>query len=195
MKTLLSLLAALSIPIALLNIFGGAVSGVWLAIIGKWHPIFMGLLGLFGSSLLLAFALMPALLFAAPAAKFEERKMYAGLYIFSFLSSLYTFAVITIWCVGVMRYFMISADEKSYIPLVIWSYGVATGPLGFMASKEQDSVASAVTVFFASLAYITAGLWVIFGRPTIFDVCVLFACIMGVGMLLMFVNAIAAFRE
>jgi len=195
MKALVGLITALSIPIGMLNLFGGIISGIWLAILGKWSPIFMGFLGLLGSTFLLGFALMPGLLFAAPAAKFAEKKIYSGLYFFAFLSSLYTFAVITIWCVFVMRYFMADATEKSYIPLMLWSYGVATGPLGYMASKERDNEASIFTVFFASLAYITAGLWAIFGRPTILDVLVLFGCVMGVGMLTMFAHAVASSKQ
>lgn len=191
MKTLLSVMSALLIPIGFLNIFGGIISGIWLAILGKWSPILTGLAGLFCSAFLLGFALMPGVLFAVPAAKFAEKKIYAGLYFFGLLGSLYTFTVITIWCIVVMRYFMIDATEKSYIPLMIWSYGVAIGPLAYMASKDSANAASGLTTFFTSVAYISAGLWAIFGQPTMLDVTILFGCVMVPGLLLLFSHAVS----
>jgi len=190
MKALIAIFAALSVPIMLLNVFGGIVSGIWLVVLGKWNPIFIGILGLFGSSFLLAFAMMPVLLLVLPAAKFAERKNYVAMYIFAFAGSAYTFSVITIWCTAVMWFFLQRATEGALVPLLLWSYGVAIGPLSYMASKESDNEGSVFTVFFAALAYIAAGLWVLFGDPTVLHVVVLMACIMGVGMITMFASSV-----
>jgi hypothetical protein len=57
--------AVLSIPTILfmsLNFFGGIVSGIWLAVLGQWWAIGYGIAGLFFSSTLLGFAMMPGLL-------------------------------------------------------------------------------------------------------------------------------------
>ena len=37
-------ITALTVPIMLLNLLGGIVSGIWLAILGEWGEIFRGIL-------------------------------------------------------------------------------------------------------------------------------------------------------
>jgi len=138
----------------------------------------------------------PGLIFAVPAAACAERRSFLGAYCFLLLSSAYTFGIITVWCVAVMWFFLQRATESdSLIPLLLWSYGVAIGPLGYMASKERENVASTFTVFFAALAYIVAGLWTLFGVPNVKDVLLLFASIMGLGMIALFANAAVVLHQ
>ena len=55
------------------------------------------------------------------------------------ISSLYTAALIAAWGIGILAYFFRSrATAHSIIPLLIWSYGVASGPWSFLASKDQQ---------------------------------------------------------
>lgn len=61
-------LAALSVPIMILNLLGGIISGIWLAILGEWGEIIRGIIFMVVSGIAISFALMPSLLFAAPAA-------------------------------------------------------------------------------------------------------------------------------
>src|SRR4051794_29268627 len=111
MKALNAIIAALVIPLILLNVFGGIVSGIWLAILGKWNPIFVGILGIFGSTMLLSFALMPGILLIIPAAKLVERNKQVAAFLFMFAGSAYTFCVIAIWCTSVMWLFMQKAAQ------------------------------------------------------------------------------------
>ena len=74
------------VPLSLLNIFGGVVSGVWLAILGEWRVIGTGVLALFVSGMALGLAMMPGLIFSLPAAAMLERGNKIGGYIFTFLS-------------------------------------------------------------------------------------------------------------
>jgi hypothetical protein len=85
MKALVGLISALSIPLMLLNMLGGIVSGIWLAILGEWGAVGAGVLGLFVSTSLLGFALMPGLLFAVPAAYCLEKGKTIGLVFFAAL--------------------------------------------------------------------------------------------------------------
>ena len=39
MKALMGLITALSVPLMILNILGGIVSGIWLAILGRWGTV------------------------------------------------------------------------------------------------------------------------------------------------------------
>lgn len=185
MKALLIFITALSFPIMLLNILGGIVSGIWLAILGEWHFIIVGIVGLFISQFILAFAMMPGLLFMMPAAKFAETKHSILMYFFALLGSIYMFGVITVWLVAVMHYFLHDANAKNVIPLLLWSYGFAIGPLSYMASKERDE-SSAFHVFFAALAYISAGIWCLLGAPTIQDILILIGSTLAVGVIVTF---------
>jgi hypothetical protein len=79
MKALMALITALSIPLMILNMLGGIVSGIWLAILGEWGAVGTGILFFFVSTWLLGFALMPSLLFAAPAAYCAKKGKTFGL--------------------------------------------------------------------------------------------------------------------
>ena len=75
MKALVAFLMALTLPILVLNIFGGVISGVWLAILGQWQPILWGILSLVGSPIVLALPISAgALIMLYPAAKLAEHE-------------------------------------------------------------------------------------------------------------------------
>src|SRR5581483_11400549 len=169
MKTIIFICSLLSIPIGFLNVFGGIVAGTWLAIIRQWHPIGYGLLAYLLGGTLLAFALMPGLLFVAPAAHCAERGNRIGLCIFGLLSSLYTITIIAGWCLGVFAFFGKFVQPGSAAPILIWSYGIALAPLALAASKEQQSdgtgnEGSLIIVFFASIACISVILLLLLGH-------------------------------
>lgn len=128
MKALMGLVTALSIPLMILNMLGGIVSGVWLGVLGEWRIIGAGILVFFVSTGLLGFALMPSLLLAAPAAYCAEKGKTGGLVLFGALSSFYILALITAWCCGILFMFVKDATPGSLIPRLLWSYGLATGP-------------------------------------------------------------------
>lgn len=192
MDKLLSLFKVLGVPLLILNMFGGIVSGVWLAILGKWGAIGSGIAVMLVGSLLLGIVLMPGLIFAAPMAYFAERNFKIGAYFFGLLSSLYTVAVVTIWCVAILYYFTKMADSNSTIPILIWSFGVALGPWEWMAQKEiqqGEGFASVVATFFAQIGYLVMIIMVYFFRVTIMEVIIAFGGIMIVGLILLFITA------
>lgn len=192
-----ALVVVLMVPLMLLNFFGGIGSGIWLAILGEWWAIGYGLLGLF-SHFLLSIVMAPGLFFAVPAAGLVEKgKRFLALP-FILLSQLYTYAVITAWCMFVFYIFMSRANQETFWPLLIWSYGVALGPWMYMAQKEQQSGTgdfSAMTTFFAQVAYIVVALVVILGSGSLIDLAVIFGGVMLVGMLIQSGIAFAILKE
>lgn len=92
--------ATVAIPLRLLNILGGIVSGIWLVILGRWSIIGYGLVALIASSFCLSLAIMPTLLFAAPAALLYEKGYRLAFYFFGFLATLYTMSVLAVWCMA-----------------------------------------------------------------------------------------------
>ena len=182
----LAILSGMTVPIAILNMLGGIVSGIWLAFLGEWGAIGRGLIIMVISGFAISFALMPALLFAAPAAiAIEKGKKIIGA-IFGSLSVLYTVALITVWCIWIMVMFASSATENSLVPLLIWSYGVALGPWMWLAQKDQHGGGnefSIFTTFCAQIAYILAMIMVFVGA-TLGTIVISFGAIMLIGSII-----------
>jgi hypothetical protein len=158
-------IALVSIPIMVLNFFGGIVAGIWLIVLGKWSAFFLGLFAVFFSSWGLAIALMPSVGLGILGLRFLEKQQKAFGYFFALLGQLYTFSLLSAWCVGVLQVFLSMSDSSSKIPLVIWSYGVATGPWTWMAQQEQrsgDSPGSMLIAFFAQVGFIVMMMMVLF---------------------------------
>ena len=154
-KVLMTTIMTLSIPIIILNIFGGIVSGIWLAILGEWDDIGMGIGFIFVSGFGISFALMPGLLFSALAMlAFERGKKVIGI-ILGYIASLYTYALITVWCIFIMGLFVKSATKSSIIPLLIWSYGIALAPWVWLTRKDQQGGGNDASIFATFITQIT----------------------------------------
>jgi len=167
----MSKIAAAFVPIGvlllILNALGGIVSGIWLALIGEWWALGVGLVGLLVSHFLVSILLMPSVLFAAPAAALSERGKHGVATVLAGVSSLYTAALIAGWGIGILYFFASRATAGSVIPLLIWSYGVASGPWSFLASKDQQGGGneySAMATFFLQAGYVVAIVLVLVSR-------------------------------
>ena len=60
-KILEKLISLISLPIMIINTFGGIIAFVWLIILSEWNLIITGIVGLFASAFILGFAFLPAL--------------------------------------------------------------------------------------------------------------------------------------
>lgn len=197
MKALSAFLTLIIIPIAILNGFGGIVSGIWLAVLGEWGSIGYGLLALVCSGFVIGIALIPSLLFAGPGFLLAEKGKMLFAYPLFLLSSLYVSAVVAVWCSGVLYYFTERATHESVIPTLIWSYGVAVGPFVWMAQKDSQGDGwngSIATTVFAQIGYIVMVLMALFSRVTMIDVLTVFAAIMLVGLCFQFALSVYELR-
>lgn len=199
MKALTAIITALSVPLIILNMLGAIVSGIWLAVLGQWRPLGFGVLSFFVSSFLLSFAIMPAILLVASAAWLAEKGKIVGVVFFGTLSSLYNLALVTVWCCGVLYFFVRDASDGTLIPRLIWSYGVATGPWSYFASQERgdgsEGFASTIAVFFAQLAYLVIMLLVLFTTITLLGAFQVFASFMLVGLIVQTTVAVLTMLE
>lgn len=197
MNAFANLATVLAVPLGLINMLGGIVSGIWLAILGEWGIIGYGIAALFVSGIGLGLAMVPGLLLAAPAAALLEKGNKFGFYFFGFLSALYTIAVLTVWCIAVLFFFTKQANADSIIPILIWSYGVATGPIAWMAQNEMQggNEYSMISTFFAQAAYILVIIAILFFRVSLLDVTVLFGVVMFIGLIIQFRIASQIERE
>lgn len=197
MNAFTKIVAVLSIPLGIINTFGGIVAGIWLAILGEWGIIGYGIAAMFVSGIGLGLAMAPGLLLTAPAASLYERGNKIGSYFFGFLSALYTIAVLTVWCIAVLYFFVKQANADSIVPVLIWSYGVATGPIGWLAQKEMQSgnEYSMISTFFAQVAYLLVIIAVYFFRSSLLDVIIVFGIVMAVGLIVQIGIATQVERE
>lgn len=198
MKALMTLIMALTIPLVALNWLGGIVSGIWLAILGQWGAVISGIIFLLFSSWIIPFALAPSLLLGAPIAYYMERDKISGVIILGGLSSLYTMALITVWCCGILFLFVNGATETSLIPLLIWSFGIATGPWIALSSREgsgDGNNASFIAALLAQIAFVVVALKLLFSGLSLFAALKVFGSFMAVGFVIQFTMVVMMMQE
>lgn len=184
-----SFIPVLFLPLIAINMLGGVISGIWLAVIGEWGLIGYGLLALLFAGMLLGLAMMPGMIFAGPALLMLEKGNRLGGYVFGFLSTVYTVGVLSGWCILVLLFFLARLNDDSFIPGLLWSYGIATGPIAWLAHKDSQSgnEYSGETTFFLQIAYLVAICGIVFFDFTLQTVLQVFGGVMVIALLLQFV--------
>ena len=158
MNAFLAVFGLLTIPIGIVNLLGGIVSGIWLLFLGEWKALGIGIFSMLFATFFLGLVLAPSLLFSLPASRVMEKgKIILGIILGS-PGAFYTVGIMISWCYAVFQVFLNMADDNSRVPMLIWSYGVATGPWGYMASKESGGASefnpSMLHTFFISAGYL-----------------------------------------
>lgn len=180
MKALENLIRAFSVVLLPLNTFGGVVAGAWLVIIGEWWALGIGILIAIIGSFAIGLAMAPGLLLAGPAVIFQQKGVRSGFYLFSLLSVVYMFAVLSAWCLVVFFIFAHRTSEASAFPVLLWSYAIATGPIAYMAQREQSTGndMSSLPAFFSQVAYFLSLVVVFLVARTTFAVVITFGAVM-----------------
>src|SRR5208283_1333098 len=83
------IVGVLSVPIMILNFASGIIAGIWLAILGEWSLLGIGILFLFTSHWLIGLLLLPMLPVDALTLYLSGRKNPLG-YLTGYISFLYT---------------------------------------------------------------------------------------------------------
>ena len=194
---LIKFFSFLAIPFWVLNMFGGVVAVVWLAILGEWSLIVFGIIGFFVGRYLIIALLLPAALILSPGAYFLRRGIMSGTYFFGFLGALYCTAVLTVWSLFVLDFFVQQVLPQSLFPILLWSYIIATAPILWLAKKDiQDSGGdqTIVITIFIQIAYVTAIILFLLSNLAISDVYIIFCIILLFGMIIQFLYTTATFR-
>ena len=149
------IIEVLLIPILVLNTVGGIIAGIWLAFLGEWRLILIGIVLLFTSHFYLSILMLPGLLFVPICVRLYEKKNPLG-YLFGFLSQFHTNLLIVGTCAFaffICVRFYGGESKFGLIPYLLWSWGMALGPWQFFQSKEIDNEFSAITLFSATIFY------------------------------------------
>lgn len=196
MGFLVAIINILSIPLMILNTLGWLVAGIWLAALGAWYPLIIGVVAFFCATWVISLALIPSVGIQAGGAALLEKGHTIPGWALLFLGNLYVVAIVTIWCVGSLVFFMAKATPSSLIPMLIWSYSVAVGPWEYMAHKEgPDATGSQASVFFAQLGYLILMLLVYFVNIRIIDAVIVFSVVMIIDVFVMFALAVVMIKE
>ncbi|MEA3406496.1 MAG: hypothetical protein U9R48_00255 [Chloroflexota bacterium] len=187
MKTVQVFITVLVTPLAILNILGGIVAGIWLAVLGEWGIIGTGILSLFLFAIFSRFIGVPAVFSAALAGGCAEKGKTIGAAFFGALTNLYMLAMITAWCYGVMFFFVRDARASNPVPRLLWSYGLATAPWASIARQEArrgelEGFGAVTGAFFTQLAYATVMILLIFTPITFFSAVKVFVGFMAVAL-------------
>ena len=153
-------------PIMFLNMFSLVIGGIWLAFIGDWKLIGIGVFLLFTSHWILSLLMLPKLGLSALALSIISSTKNPFLYIITYLSQLYLNILIVLWCLssflictsyyGIGHYRDIQNPiEITYglIPYLLWSWSMALSPWQFFVSKEPDNEFSMATTYIVSILY------------------------------------------
>lgn len=199
-KIVLSLLRALLLPLVLINMLGWVVSGIWLAWLGEWRTIGLGLVFLLASLTMLGLALVPSLLISGAAAACFQRRQIAPYILLHAISGLYVIGIQTVWCCGVLFFFTESLSQEKRIPTLLWSYAIATAPWSFMASKDrgeqpEQGFASRLSSFLGQVAYLVIVMVILNSSITQSSAVAIFAAIMLIGLALQLALGVAMQRE
>ncbi len=187
MNAIVRFVGASAIPLGLFNLLGSVVAFIWLAVVGEWALIGWGIASTFLSTYLLGFVLMLSIVFALPGGYLWKRGWTVLASPFIVLGVLYTTAVITLWCGWVLAFAAQRVDNASLVPALLWSFSMATGPLAFMASKEDaDNISATMTSYFAQVSYIVMMLAVLLGIR-LMEAMYFFSAVMLVGAVLTFI--------
>jgi len=194
-----ALMTLILVPLIILNLAGWLVSGIWLAMLGEWSVIGVGIFYMVASPLALSLALMPGLIFAAPGAALMDRGHFFFGGLIALPSLVWTYLVLGASCVLVVAYTTAAWDGRPMLPYVLWAYAVAVTPWSFLAQKDAQAGQNEAgwPLFFAQLATVAMGVATLFYQGPMYwmDLVVWCAPFMGVGLLLQLIMVVGAAIE
>ncbi len=174
--------AFLILPFLLLNTFGAIVGGIWMAVLGEWVKVVVGILVLIAGTFIIGLALLPQMLFGVPAIKaFESGKKPLAGFLCS-LNVLYLSLVIGAWCIASLTFFTDSVEGVARIPALLWSYAIALGPWQYLARKEPGALADSIA-FGAQACYVVVCIMFLAGAESGTILTVFVSLLLAIGVL------------
>ncbi len=147
-------IAAISSFLALLTVFGGIVSGIWLVVIGEWNFVLAGFIFSVVMPAIFAVACLPAIALIALFLGNDVSLNRTISTILSFLNAFWVASLISVWTLFVFHYFMSNSNNNSFILLSLFGYSITMSPLVYMAEKEvENSIGTAFGIILAVVLY------------------------------------------
>lgn len=134
----------------------GITAAIWLAVLGEWRSLGIGICAIVLAPFLLRLLNIPGLAFGAPGAKLLRSRRPNLAFPLVLLAQLYTHLVVSVWALGVFFVAEPLIDDTNFWPMLLWSNAIAIGPGSYMAPQEGQAGGGSgelITVFFAQIAY------------------------------------------
>lgn len=140
------------ILLSTINLLGTIVSGVWLAILGEWKIIGIGIASVLSASFVITLAIVPGSLFKFIGTRIQEKGLTWTGFAVESIFSLYQSFLVFLTGIGSFYYFTNVSTEENAIPMLLWSHSVATGvwaSLGFWAINSKKTILGVTTFLYA----------------------------------------------
>jgi hypothetical protein len=135
---------------------GGITAALWLAVLGEWKSLGIGLCAIVLAPFLLRLLNIPGLAFGAPGARLLRHRRPNLAFPLVLLAQLYTHLVVSVWALAVFFTAEPLIDDTNFWPMLLWSNAIAIGPGSYMAPQKGQAGGGSgelITVFFAQIAY------------------------------------------
>lgn len=160
----------IALPLMLFNFLSGIVGGIWLAFLGEWDLVLIGVGLAFAGAMAVSLLLLPSMIFLAPIAA-SERAASNKLIVLplAVLSVGYTYMVMGIWALAIFWYFSHNSKSAALFPMLLWSYSCATGAWSYLAQKDLQAGndQAAMSSFFNQIGCLSLMLYVYLYRPNL----------------------------
>lgn len=158
--------------VALVNNFGSIVAAIWLAALGEWSLLLIGLAFIILSKWIISILLLPNILMGSLSmslsSKVSKVKRSLGS-VLGWLGVFYTNILMASMSALIFSYFVTWSTETSVgtiFPYVLGSYVIAMTPWMALAQDDQKAGGndfSLLTVFFAQVGYILGSIFFLLG--------------------------------
>ena len=142
MKIITVLMGTLSVPIMLMNFFGGLIGAIWLGVIGEWNILLIGGGILLAGALLCSLILMPGIAVSAACMAAWERAGLLRILLAPFMvcGGLWTYVVMAAWGFGAfLLMFSGVPSPDDALPHALWAYAIGTSPWTYMMQKDLQA--------------------------------------------------------
>lgn len=144
---------AVGLGFIFLNVFGGLVAGIWLAVKGEWGFIFGGIAASIIMPWLFSVASLPVIGLAILLAFLGDPPPCPAVAVIGFLCAFWNSVLIIGWSLFIFYAYMKHDEAGLTIPLLLWVYAITISPLAYMAKFERGQSATDVLLSFAVLSY------------------------------------------
>lgn len=160
-------ISILLLPMILLNWGAGLVGGAWLLFTGDWQIIVYGVVVSLLGPIAIGIVMLPGVIFIVPAvAALSTGRIAIG----RFLMLWGTLWTNSVWVGWVLLPFMAVLHASNFgftWPVSLWCFAIATGPLMYLASKEQGdwSIPQTLAIMAADCLGVVLIIYGLFGLP------------------------------
>ncbi|HEY9785790.1 MAG TPA: hypothetical protein V6D17_10340 [Candidatus Obscuribacterales bacterium] len=141
------------IPMATATFMAGLVSSIWLAALGEWEAIILGLVGVYILPWTLYLLLLPCWIPQKLAQLAPNNKLLQ--FTMDLVILLWISFLTTSWCMSILVHFPTLVHKTAAVPIVLWCYAVAITPCIRVAYKYQDDVRTMVGLFIVQVLYLS----------------------------------------